>query len=66
MTKKVLFAVGVVFVLVAVSGFINNKAFGVFETNTLQNIAYLLSGVLSWVFIRKPEPTAKTFAVVIG
>lgn len=66
MGKNVLYVAGILFVAIGAIGFTSHHVFRLFDVNTLQSLVYLVSGVLSLGFSRKPDAAAKKFAVVLG
>jgi hypothetical protein len=45
-TKTAALAIGIVFVVVGLLGFVNNPIIGLFATNTAHNLVHLVSGIL--------------------
>lgn len=66
MAKKLVMALGVIFVVVGLLGFVNDPVVGLFEVDAVHNVVHLLSGVLALVFAAKGEMMAKKFAQVFG
>ncbi len=74
MAKKIVGALGVVFVLAGISGFIpplapEGKVFGLFlvgEPGILHNLVHLLSGVAALVAVSSGEAASRLYAKVFG
>ncbi len=67
MAKKFVMILGVVFVLVALLGFIGNgSVLGIFPVNGLHNIIHLLSGLLALYASSKGEDASMMYAKIFG
>ena len=71
MLKNLAYAVGAVFVLVGVLGFIpsftpDGKLLGLFEVSPLHNIIHLLSGVAAFAMAMMGEKNTKLYFQVFG
>ncbi len=64
--RPITFIAGIVFLALGIIGFFNNPIFGVFATDTLLNIVYLVTGILAIGFALPDEVSAKGFDKVAG
>lgn len=67
--SKIIQAVGVVFLLIGVLGFISDPILGIFDTDLLHNLVHILSGVAALVLGKNEDGATlygKVFAVVYG
>ncbi len=64
--RPVTFVVGIVFLLLGIIGFFSNPILGVFATDTVLNIVYLLTGIFAIGFAWPSEASAKGFDKAVG
>ena len=66
MAKKFVMALGVIFVVIGLLGFVNDPVLGLFEVDVVHNLVHLVSGILAFLFAAKGEMMAKKFARIFG
>ena len=66
MAKKFVMALGVIFVVIGLLGFVNDPVLGLFEVDVVHNLVHLVSGILAFRFAAKGEMMAKKFARIFG
>jgi len=66
MVKTLTWILGIIFLVLGMSGFIQQPVFGLFEVDTTQNIIHILSGIVAIIAAMSGPSYARLYLIVFG